>query len=143
MRISLIESVRNEFVAGEGNYEAAKIDEPPQDYFHLLESCFGELLVSRFHFFSWDWFVWVVRLGCRMDCQKGSCLASFQIVGAWDVDREGDHVVNVYVIETPWVYVDVRYELMSDSKRDVTMGLGGGTRFWVGECSSAGFHRSS
>ena len=61
-----------------------------------------------------------------MDRQKGSCLASFQIVGAWDVDREGDHVVDVYIIETPWVYVDVHYELLSHAERDVVFhGFGG------------------
>ncbi len=56
-----------------------------------------------------------------MDRQEGSCLASFQIV-----DREGDHVVDVYIVETPWVYVNVHYQLVSDSERDVVLhGFGG------------------
>ncbi len=62
-----------------------------------------------------------------MDRQKGGCFASFQIVSFLDVDCEGDHVVNVYVINTPWVYIDVHYELILNAKGDIIPhGFGGG-----------------
>ena len=78
--------------------------------------------------------------GCCVNRQEGGCFASFQVVGARDVNPKGDHVVDVNVVKSSWVYVDVYYQFFPDSKGDVVVhGFGGGDEmldwgmqfFWV------------